>query len=477
MKTKLLSFFSFICLGWNALAQNAVPNGNFETWNSSTFESPQNYPYSSNENALATSLPFNCVKTTDSYHGTYAVKLTTEIANGDTIFGYFVNINPNNGNPLTWTGGFAYAQKPTGIKGYYKSSIAAGDTALIVVAFSKAGTNIGSYVHKFYGTHSTYTPFSFTLTPALSQTPDSVAFAATSSNALSKQQVINGSMFQIDSVSFTGVTSQPTLFNGDFETWQSTTVKMPANWYLQNGQSMTATQTTDSEQGTYAIELQSYASNHNGNPVAQASTVSTGYYPNHCNGSCTELGGYPYTAINDSLIFSYKYVPSGNDSAQVFVTFKKNGTQIYGFLQNLGGTSSYKTVKIPFSIVGQTPDSVIVQFQSSMWQDSSIAYVGSDLKIDNVYFKSQQLATAVLGASTDNGISLYPNPNRGVFTVTTNVSTSTIEITNGLGQKIYSQDMNSNYSEINLSGQPKGIYQYLIQSDAKTISRGKFIIE
>jgi len=95
-----------------------------------------------------------------------------------------------------------------------------------------------------------------------------------------------------------------------------------------------------------------------------------------------------------------------------------------------------------------------------------------------MYSTSKMLApAAVVGATTDNGVSLFPNPNHGTFAVTTNVPAATLEITNGLGQKIYLQNMNSNYSEINLSSQPKGIYQYTIQSDAATISRGKFIIE
>ncbi|MDB5272242.1 MAG: hypothetical protein JWO58_609 [Chitinophagaceae bacterium] len=476
MKTKLLSFIAFAFVSWTAAAQNAIPNGDFETWNSATFETPQNYPYSSNDNTIGSSLPFNCVKTTDSYHGTYAVQLTTEIANGDTIFGYFVNTNPDNGNPTSWHGGSPYTQQPTGIKGYYKSSIAAGDTALIIVAFSKAGTNIGTHLYKLYGTHSTYTPFSFPLNPALSQTPDSVVFAAISSDILINQ-ALDGSMLQIDSVSFTGVASQPALFNGDFETWQSTTIKNPANWYLQNGQPTGVTQTTDVEQGTYAIELKTFLGNRNGQPTAQAASIGTGYYPNNCNGICSELGGYPFISQKDTLVFSYKYVPSGIDSALVYLNFKLNGTSISGFSKNLPASASYQTVQMPFDI-GQTPDSVMVQFQSSLWQDSSVAYVGSDLKLDNIYFKSQAVVvTAVVGPTTDNGVSLYPNPSHGVFVVTTNVSTATLEITNALGQKIYSQNMNSNYAEINLSSQPKGIYQYLIQSDAKTISRGKFIIE
>ena len=476
MKTTLLCTIVFALAVLNAVAQNSIPNGDFENWNSSSYKTPSGYAYSSNQAGVLAQLPFNCVQTTDSYHGTYAVKLTTEISMGDTLFGYFINSNPN-GNPQQWHGGIPYAQKPTGIKGYYKSAIPVGDTALIIVAFSKNAVNIGSYVFKFYGTHSTYTPFSFTFNPAVSQTPDSIIFGATSSDVLSGY-ALNGSMFQIDSISFTGAASQPALFNGDFESWQTTTVTLPSNWYLQNGVTNSITQTTDAENGTYAIELKTIAGNNNGVPSAQPSSITNGYYAINCKSNCTELGGYPFSNQVDTLVLYYKYAPSGNDSAQVYVNFKKSGVQISGFTKNLGASSSYKYVAIPFD-AGQTPDTVIVQVQSSLWQNSALSYVGSDLKIDNMYFKSQQSITTgtTSGTVVDNAVSVYPNPNNGSFTVKTDFSNTTIDIINVIGQVVYSQNLNAGISQININGQTKGMYQYVVRGGSQTLGTGKIIIE
>src|SRR5437588_6154590 len=44
-----------------------------------------------------------------------------------------------------------------------------------------------------------------------------------------------GSMLLIDSVSFTGVSSQPVNFNGDFENWTSQTLIKATNWYANGG--------------------------------------------------------------------------------------------------------------------------------------------------------------------------------------------------------------------------------------------------
>ena len=114
--------------GTMALNSNAqtpsLPNGNFEIWTFKTYEIPQNYAYCSNTDALRKKLPFNVIKSTDAYHGNYAVQMTTQISNGDSMPGIFVNVDLTGSNPATWHGGFAYNQKPSGMRGYYKSAIA-----------------------------------------------------------------------------------------------------------------------------------------------------------------------------------------------------------------------------------------------------------------------------------------------------------------------------------------------------------------
>lgn len=462
MKKHLL----LLCLVFVAITtygQVSIPNGNFETWTSSTWDYPQNYSANSNsDNFFYYHLPANVTKTTDAHHGTYAVQLSTIAVGTDTAVGYFLNGNPN-GSPSTWTGGMAYNQKPTGIRGYYKYNVATGDSATIIMAFSKLGVNIGSYMFQIGQVHSAYTLFNFTLTPALTQTPDSVLLGFVSSKISGAQQKpsgIPGSTLLIDSVSFTGVTSQPALMNGDFESWQTKTYNSPTNWYAQNSNGSGFNRTTDAKAGLYAIELTTYLGDNNGNPVARGGQVSTGYYPNNCNGSCNELGGFPFSNQIDTLAFWYKYVPLGNDSAEVNINFKKNGVNIWGTGRNLHAAPSYTLMEIPFNI-GQTPDSVMIGIQSSSWRDSLLTFVGSDLKIDEIHFKTQPLTTNIFSLKNEKTISIFPNPaNDKIQVQCLGISVQSLEIYNVLGEKVYATSTFKQQivNEIDLSTFQKGIY-------------------
>jgi len=321
-KNLLITFALVGAFTLNVDAQtSSIPNGNFENWTAITSETPQNYIWSSNSDAFKNSMPFNVIKSTDAQHGNYAVQMTTQISNGDTLPGIFVNVYPQSNNPANWHGGFAYSQKPSGMSGYYKSSIATPDTGFVLAFFYKGGVMIGQYGFYFYGTHNTYTPFSFNFNPALSQNPDTVIFGAGSSNFGNQHNMRNGSMLLLDNVSFTGVTSQPTLFNGDFETWQSTTIDKPDNWFFQRGSNDNVTgsayKTSDAKAGNSAIELITYLGERNNVQVAQSGQISTGWYPNNCNSNCNEQGGYPFSNHEDTLAFWYKYAPSGNTTASV----------------------------------------------------------------------------------------------------------------------------------------------------------------
>jgi hypothetical protein len=462
MKKKLL----LLCLVFVAIIVHgqtpSIPNGNFEQWTSATCDDVQNYLGSSNsQNFFRYHLPFNVVKSTDAYHGTYAVQLTTNASAKDTSFAYFINTDPN-GPPNSWTGGMPYNEKPTGIRGYYKYNVATADSATIIIAFSKAGTNVGTYVFTIGGIHNTYTLFNFNLSPALSVTPDSVVFGALScklNGGPNGPTGIPGSILKLDSVSFTGVASQPALMNGDFELWKSQTFSNPNNWYLQNDDGRGTNRTTDVEAGSYAIELKTFPGDHNNHPIAQAGSISTGYYPENCN-NCTEQGGYPFSNKIDTLAFWYKYVPSGNDSASVFLNFKKSGVKFFGTGVSLHAAATYQYKEIPFNTV-QTPDSVLIQIQSSSWNDTLLSFVGSDLKIDEIHFKSQPLTTGIVNNRNEHTLSVFPNPTTGKIQIQNlGVDVQNLEIYNVLGETVYTtcRLKQQTVNEIDLSGFQKGIY-------------------
>jgi hypothetical protein len=466
MKTKLLMTIAVVLMVFGVKAQNSIPNGNFESWTSSTFEDPQFYKSSNSEN-YHNNLPFNCIKTTDAYHGSYAVKLTT---GANKSMAYFLNSQPNGDPP--WHGGMPFNQKPTGIRGYYKSAVPAGDSAFVLVNLSKNGTGIGFYTFKFYGTHSTYTPFSFTFKPALTVAPDSIIVGFASSDVFN-DIAITGSMIQVDSISFTGVISQPANFNGDFELWQSQTINNLNDWYTDNWSvDQAILKSTDKVAGQYAVELKTLLGDRDGRPYAQNGRISNGKWDKSCN--CM-IGGFPFSNQTDTLVFWYKYVPASSDSFQFNLSFKKNGNQFDGRGAKMGASSTYKLAIFPFSL-SQAPDSVIVEIQSSLWQDTLVKYVGTSLKLDEIHFKSQPLFTSISSNARDEKTIVFPNPTSGIFNLVSDIWISKVEVMNSLGEIVYSAQVDSDRANIDLSTQSKGIYYYHVYAGKEMTAKGKIIV-
>ena len=139
MKKHLLSFLSIIFV--SAVFAQSVPNGGFESWTLNSFENPLGFQTSNYnfDNGVQTGV--NATKTTDAYHGNYALKLTTTTTGTNVTFAFFANGDPGK-SPLQ--GGIPYSQKPTGIQFHYKSNIIPTDTAIFLACFKKAGVTIGT---------------------------------------------------------------------------------------------------------------------------------------------------------------------------------------------------------------------------------------------------------------------------------------------------------------------------------------------
>src|ERR1051325_694717 len=371
-------------------AQTSTPNGSFENWNISPFSFPQDYSFNTNREAFYhCGSTFNVIKTTDAFHGTYAVMLKTVqgSAGGDTCVAVIAN-TPNPGDSFpAWTGGIPYSEQPTGLRGYYKAVISPGDTARIGVIFKKMGMSIASYVMPIYGYHTSYTLFNLAFPPSFTSAPDTVIFFASSSDIFNKTKE-PGNMLKLDSISFTGVATQPALMNEDFEQWQNDTLFVPWNWNIGNSIGEGVTRTMDGFWG-FAAELTTYADNSSSSLKAKAGDLVSGLWNVNC--SCWN-GGNPFSNQADTLLFNYKYAPMGNDSASVKLFFREGGSVIYTAGVNIGPASTYQQAMVPFNI-GQVPDTVVVQFKSSLWQDSAASFIGSTLKIDNIHFASQPLSS------------------------------------------------------------------------------------
>jgi hypothetical protein len=463
MKKNIYLLFTALSLTFAAKAQNALPNGNFENWTSSSYDEPTGYGSSNSKNKCGV---YNCIKIADPAHGSFAIKMTTTTTPTDTCMGYFVNANAGNGSPCSWRGGMPFTQTPTGLRGSFKLNEQTGDSAGIIIAFRSGGSCIGTYFKKFGGVQGSYAQFFMSFTPALSMAPDTMIFAAVSSDIFNNFAV-NGSMFQLDSLSFTGISPQPALFNGDFENWTTVTVDSPTGWYTGGGNSQGfngVAKTTDKQAGVFAAQLTTYLADNNGNPVARAATVSTGYYPNFCGGPCTQIGGYPFSKQTDTLCFYYKYAPMGLDTAQVNLNFKKYGVgNVFSTGMPLSTAANYQYKEVVFNTMNPI-DTAIVSFESSSWRDSALSYIGSVLKVDEVHFHSQTLTTGIKMYDASIGVKVFPNPSAdGNFVVSNIEQHDLVRVLN-----VYGQEVSANITKQNGAAQiqintPGAYFVYLNQ--------------
>ncbi len=401
---KILLNLGLALLATGSVVAQSIPNRGFETWTANTYMDPQYYMTPNDQSG---GLVIGVTRVTPGYHGSYAVQMSAYTVSGQTGAGFIIDGNPNGASV---SGGIPYAQKATGIRVWYKYAKTQADTALILVFFKKAGSVIGEYEGQIINAASTFTLYSGAFNPALPMAPDTVVFGAvTSSNVFNNGGGRAGSVLTIDSVTFTGVSSQPTMLNGDFENWTADTLLSLNGW--ETTQFPGAQRTTDAAAGKYALELTTSANYGSGYATdgRQVQVSST---------SDSTIGGYPFANQIDTLVLSYKYAPADTaDRAQVFLQFNKNSTVIGGTGGSMVAAPSYTTVELPFN-VGSAPDSVIVSFQSSTYTSTGLpsTYNGAVFKVDNVYFKSQ-VAVGIAPINATSTIKVYPNPVTSNFNV------------------------------------------------------------
>jgi hypothetical protein len=387
---KKLLLLSTIAFSLNALAQ-AVPGGNFETWSNIAYNNPGGW---STGNLRDVYQMGAATITKVNGNSGFAMRLQTNIVNGDTSESYAINTTDPCGDPPTWKGGVTYTQQPTGISGYYRYSLPGADTALLIVIFRKNGVHVGDNIIKIRGTGSQLTWTSFSHTLSCGQVPDSVIIAAASSNKVNNVGIQNGSFLELDGLAFVGA-SQP-IPNGDFESWTAQSKDDPAGWMSEPGVS----QSTVAYTGTYALRMETGNDPCGGTKGAQITSGIT-------SKNSPPRGGHPYTGTIDTLCGYFKYIPQGVDSAIITVSLTKNGSMAGGASKKLLASGNYVYFSLPFS-AGMTPDTLRIDIQSSRNQ-ASPSNSGSVLYIDNLSLKSQPLGFRQTELENSD-VTLYPNP-------------------------------------------------------------------
>lgn len=470
MKKVYLAFAALLA-GFGAIAQSALPNGDFETWAIKYYAHPDTGWVNSN----AQSVPADDTLTVWQVPGFsgQAVHIQTVIMGVDTFRSFIANIP---GNLLNPHGGIPYTQQPTAMVGYYRYNILAGDTALVWVRFKKAGSIVSSDTMKIYGSGAAFTPFTMPL--SLSMVPDSMIIVASSSNVLNHNGfgMASGSWLELDQLAFSGPGVTQIIPGGSFDHWTPDTLQNPAGWVvLQGGGPSTGvSRTTDFYSGSYAVQLITQPGGA-GPGGARPGAITTG----HFNAGGPPSGGLPYTGTTDTLVGYYKFSTTGTDSGLINVTLSLTGTgNVGGGRISLPAASGYTYFSLPISAT-TAPDTMRIDISSSKVGPGSSAVAGSTLKVDKLLLRLHTPTLAVNGMTRRNNLLVYPDPAKDVLNISFDEA-----VNDAVGVKIYDAQgktmMNNTYIGVGATLQlpvkdlVAGIYFYEISYNGKTV-RDRFV--
>jgi len=180
---------------------------------------------------------------------------------------------------------------------------------------------------------------------------------------------------------------------------------------------------------------------------------------NGCSGSASVAISQPSTI---SVIANSVPTNVGGCTGSAWVSSVSGGTAPYTYLWDNTNT----TDSISLQCIG-TYCCKVTDVHGCM--DSVCIAITQSNGIDNI-------------ESAGGQITVYPNPNNGVFSIAISnyqLVSSNVEVYNMLGEKVYTQfNIQHPIFNINLSSQPNGIYLYrVLQENGNLIGEGKVVLE
>ena len=101
---------------------------------------------------------------------------------------------------------------------------------------------------------------------------------------------------------------------------------------------------------------------------------------------------------------------------------------------------------------------------------------GNHFYLDNVNINGQNILTIEDHDNTDYNTSIYPNPNKGVFSIRTDANNMEVEIYSILGKLVAKENVIGGLQQIDISQQPKGVYFITLTYNGKTEQR-KLVVQ
>lgn len=222
MKLRLQIATTLLCIIPLFGFSQQVPNGDLENWSAvpgaaSGAERPDDWETPDILGATFGVSEAVVAKSTDSYSGGFAAKLTTKVITipfvGDLVIPGTLALGTIIFDPGTLSAGvvngYPMTEAPTSLSGYYKYSPAAGDTMNVSVLAKKDGAQIGGGEFRTDLSVSSYTMFDAPISYFTTDIPDTIIVIITSSGGFTSATA--GSIAFIDALAFTGITSAENL--------------------------------------------------------------------------------------------------------------------------------------------------------------------------------------------------------------------------------------------------------------------------
>lgn len=477
MNRILSIIFAVFCISFTQLhAQETIVNGGFNNWNQTQFKVPNKWMVIGN-------VSLDSSKTAGNARG---IKLSNSLSN--KTISYALEVGAAYPNVLN--GGYPISGTPTSIKINYNSSNLGSDTAVVIIGFTKGVDPMPMVLQQFYlvadasgsADNSITIPLTYIHTiPGL--VADS-AFIYIASSAAAGTPNSSGSI-SIYNITFPDGKTAATA-NLDFESWGGLSVLKPSSWYTSldayeekvgkiAGIQQFALQSTSARTGYALILKQRPVAMQSGTEILPSWLITQN--PSYSVGAM-DLPSFTVDKRYMSLRGYWKGSLSTGDRVSVMVNFFDADTLVGSamfsqnsalsvpanytlFSENIIWVPGYTSTPQKATVGAFLTDSTF-QFASAA---SSLIYL-EDLSLDINSTKINPVLSNI-------GITLFPNPSSGDFSIRSTQPIKRISMINTVGQVVYQTQVDG-LNEVNCSipaGESKLLW-VVIEGDGFCTTKG-----
>lgn len=457
-------------------AQETIVNGGFNSWNQTQFKVPNKWMVIGN-------VSLDSSKTAGNARG---IKLSNSLSNKTISYALEVGA----AYPGVLNGGYPISGTPGSIKINYNSSNLGSDTAVVIVGFTKGFDPMPMVLQQFYliadaagsADNSVTIPLTYIHTiPGL--IADS-AFIYIASSIASGTPNSSGSI-SIYNISFPDGKTAATA-NLDFESWGGLSVLKPSSWYTSldayeekvgkiAGLQQFALQSTSARTGYSLILKQRPVVMQSGTEILPSWLISQN--PSYTVGAM-DLPSFAVTNRYASLRGYWKGSLYTGDRVTVMVNFFDADTLVGSAMFSQNSTASVPTnyslfaeniVWIPGYVATPTKATVGAFLTDSTFQLASAAT--SLIYLEDISLDKN--SARVNPVQSNVGLTLFPNPTDGNFTIRATQSIKRVSMINTLGQVVYQTEVDG-LNEVRCSipaGESKLLW-VVIEGDGYLITKG-----